>query len=345
MVSPKRWLAASAGLVYLLCALPAHAVVVAGANGGGSNNTTQEDLEVSLAIANGDFFQNVFRYSNASGVYLGYAVTESGLRAYALTATHITPEASTVVIGGVTYNVLSQVQIDNSDVSLLTLSQEFDIMPSIPALTLSSSTPAIGTQVVMIGYGTDRVQPSTTNPSTSDAVSLPGGGTGYTTTGTTSSKHWGTNTTVSISGSATTTAAFSGTTVLAATIFNQPNSGQWTTSNEAQAVVGDSGGGVFSYDGTLLGLMSTVSGTNPYLAPFGQATYFSDISIYKESIEQEIGHELIPEPSTYVLCLLAGLGLILIRRTQRKQAIPAVARNVRRLQNPRHDHHAFRPRR
>lgn len=345
MFVPKSWLAVLAGFAFLLSTIPTHAIVVAGANGGGNNNTTQEDLETSLAIANGDFFQNVFRYSNASGVYLGYAVTDSGLRAYALTATHIVPEASSVVIGGVTFNVITQVQIDNSDVSLLTLSQEFDIMPSIPALSLSSSTPTPGTQVVMIGYGTDRVQPSTTNPFVSDAVALPGGGTGYTTTGTTSSKHWGTNTTVSISGSNTVPVAISGTTQVAATVFNQPGIGQWESSNEAQAVVGDSGGGVFSYNGTLLGLMVTVSGTDPYIAPFGQATYFSDISLYRNSIQEEIGHELVPEPSTYVLCVLAGLGFFLIRRAQRKQAVPAVVRNVRRLQNARDNYDPSRSRR
>lgn len=325
-----------------LSAAPVHAVVVAGANGGGNttNNTTQEQLE-DLLGTDADYFQNVVAYSDAGAVYLGYANTVDGPKAYALSASHIT-FASTMIIQGLTYNV-SRTKISNSDVSLLTLTRIDGLMPTLPKITIASDTPTAGTGVVMIGYGKNRVQNATTNASVSDAVTISGSLSGYTTGTNARIKRWGTNSTVLISGSTTYTTAFSGTTTFAATVFTQPASNGWLSSNEAQAVLGDSGGGVFTADGVLLGLMSTISGTNANEAYFGEATFFSNLPTYKTAIEQAIGYNVIPEPSALALCAvgLAG-GILLWLRRQPPTAVATISSDIVRLENAGHDDDALR---
>lgn len=332
--SPRFWSVLIALGVWVSCASRVSAVVVAGASGGGNtlNNTTQEQMESELGISDAGFYQNVIAYSDAGAVYIGWADTDNGRRAYALTAQHIT-FASTLVINGITYSV-TRTQISNSDVALLTLSQTEGLMPSLSALTLASSTPSIGTSVIMAGYGRDRVQDAATTPNGSDAVVLVTGSTGYTTESQTI-KRWGTNTTASIGGQPTTQIAISGTTVVAATVFSQPGNGQWLSTNEAQAVRGDSGGGVFSYSGVLYGLMSTVSNPSEVgtVAFFGQATYFANIATYKSAIESAIGYSLIPEPSPVFLLLAAGLGIFGVLIWKNRSAAAAVSRDIVREKN------------
>ena len=102
-----------------------------------------------------------------------------------------------------------------------------------------------------------------------------------------------------------------------ATVFNENGN-----PNEAQAAGGDSGGGVFSGDGTLLGIM-----TNMFLFPsqpgetavFGNATYAIDLSFYREQIF-EIAPGLRPtvvaEPVTLAI-LLAGAAAMTLRKRRR----------------------------
>ncbi len=321
-----------------LSSAPARAVVVAGANGGGntSNNTTQEQLETLLG-EEANYFQNVIAYSDAGAVYLGYANTVDGPKAYALSASHIT-FASTMIIQGLTYNV-SRTKISNSDVSLLTLTRIDGLMPTLPKISIASDTPNAGTDVVMIGFGKNRVQNATTNASTSDAVTISGTLSGYTTGTNARIKRWATNTTVLINGSTTLTTAFSGTTTFAATVFTQPASNGWLSSNEGQAVLGDSGGGIFTPEGTLLGLMSTISGTNANEAYFGEATFFSNLPTYKGAIETAIGYNLVPEPSSLALCAV-GLfgGLVLWLRRQPRTAVATISGDIAGLENAGHDH-------
>ncbi|MEX1117607.1 MAG: hypothetical protein WEB60_02325 [Terrimicrobiaceae bacterium] len=169
----------------------AEAVLVAGANGGGntSNNTTAAQIESQLGIDDASFFNNVLHYSDASAVYIGWSNTISGPRAYALSAMHIT-FANTMVINGTTYSVTRQ-SISGSDLALLTLTQVGNIMPSLGAMTLSSTTPSNNTDVLMVGWGRNRAQNASTGANTSDAVAVTSG-TGYTTTPT-QVVRWGTN--------------------------------------------------------------------------------------------------------------------------------------------------------
>lgn len=287
-------------LVLLLPAVTdARAVVVAGANGGGntSNNTTAAQMAAQLGLGDTSFYDNILPYSDAGSVYLGWANTVAGPRAYLLSAMHINL-SNTMLINAVSYSVTRQ-SIAGSDLALLTLSNANGIMPPLPVVSLATTTPSIGTNVIMAGFGRQRVQDATTNALTSDAVPVTDG-TGYTTTSTTLLR-WGTN---RVAGTQTV-----GSTETISTVFSQPNPGDWLATSEAQAVLGDSGGGLFAFDGTLLGIVSAISGTDPTKtqAAFGQATFFSDIATYKDTIDTAIGYTLVPEPSTTAL-LFFGAG-------------------------------------
>lgn len=295
------------------------AVVVAGANGGGntSNNTTAVQMASQLGLGDASFYDNVLPYSNAGSVYLGWADTMDGPRAYLLSAVHI-DLSSTMLINAVSYSVTRQL-ISGSDVALLTLSNIDGIMPPLPLVNLSTTTPSIGTEVIMAGFGRNRVQDAATNASTSDAVTVPDG-TGYTTT-TLRILRWGTNQTVRANAPPATPLALATLnldgrpTVSFATDFDQPVSGEWLTSNEAQAVVGDSGGGVFDTNGTLLGIIVAVSGNDKNDAAFGETTWFADIATYKTAIDDAIGYTLVPEPSTSALLVLgAGMAVFFALR-------------------------------
>ena len=287
-------------LVLLLPAVTdARAAVVAGANGGGntSNNTTAAQMAAQLGLGDTSFYDNVLPYSDAGSVYLGWANTVAGPRAYLLSAMHINL-SNTMLINAVSYSVTRQ-SIAGSDLALLTLSNANGIMPPLPVVSLATTTPSIGTNIIMAGFGRQRVQDATTNALTSDAVPVTDG-TGYTTTSTTLLR-WGTN---RVAGTQTV-----GSTETISTVFSQPNPGDWLATSEAQAVLGDSGGGLFAFDGTLLGIVSAISGTDPTKtqAAFGQATFFSDIATYKDTIDTAIGYTLVPEPSTTAL-LFFGAG-------------------------------------
>jgi len=307
-------------VLLLLAVGEAQAVVVAGANGGGntSNNTTAAQMAVQLGLGSTAFYNNVLPYSDAGSVYLGWANTLDGPRAYLLSAMHITL-SSTMLINAVSYTVTRQ-SISGSDVALLTLSNVDGIMPSLPVVDLATATPTIGAGMVMAGFGQNRVQNATTNAAVSDAVSVLDG-IGYSTTSP-PIQRWGTNATVSVSTSGPPApignASIGGLlTTVFATDFNQPGTGEWLDSNEAQAVRGDSGGGAFSFDGTLHGIIVAVSGTDATDAAFGEKTYFANIATYKTAIDTAIGYTLVPEPSTVALLVFgagASLMIALFRR-------------------------------
>lgn len=304
-----------------------HGVIVAGFNGGGDNlnNTTQAEMEAVPGVADGSFFNNVFRIGAGNGVYIGYANTPSGPVAYALSGMHI-GTFSTAVIGGVTYQVTQQIAVADSDLALLVLTQTDNIMPTLQALTLSSSTPGNNTPVVMIGEGRNRVQPGTSDANTSDAVAVTDG-TGYTTT---SSRlmRWGTNTTLNFTGGGpagpTRIQEVSGRdTVVFRTRFDEPASGEWLTTNQAQGVLNDSGGGVFTFDGVLQGIMVAVTGPSNVEARFGDTTLMANIATYKGDIDAITGGALIPEPSGLAFLFFAAssaAGALYIKRRRSREA-------------------------
>ena len=309
---------------FFLALCPLKAVVVAGANGGSdnANNTTSAQIQASLGI-NGAFYDNVISYSDAGAVYLGWRDTVNGPVAYALSEMHIT-FANTMVISGVTYSVSRQ-SISGSDLAVLSLTQTSGIMPPLPVVVLASSTPSVGSSIIMAGFGRERAQMATTDATVSDAVPV-SGGTGYTTNATLE-KRWGTNNTIGfgVFNRPTTSLIINGlTTTLTGSIFSTPSTGQWLTTNEAQAVSGDSGGGMFDSTGHLLGLMVTVSdpsagGTEAF---FGQETYFTNVPTYKSAVDLVTGGALVPEPPVSALALYSLIAMLVIRWTARR-AIPA----------------------
>jgi hypothetical protein len=305
--------------VLLLAGGDARAVVVAGANGGGnnSNNTTSAQMATQLGLADTAFYDNVLPYSDAGSVYLGWANTVDGPRAYLLSAMHITL-SSTMLINAVSYTVTRE-SISGSDLALLTLSNVDGIMPPLPVVNLATATPSIGTGVIMAGFGRNRAQDATTSATTPDSITL-SNGTGYTTTSP-QVQRWGTNTTIQAAfgppSPITITNIGANPTTIFMTQFDQPASGEWLTSNEAQAVLGDSGGGAFDTNGNLLGIVAAVTGssTNPV---FGGRTYFADIATYKNDIDTAIGYPLVPEPSTTAL-LLFGAGSVALFALRRRR--------------------------
>jgi hypothetical protein len=75
-----------------------------------------------------------------------------------------------------------------------------------------------------------------------------------------------------------------------------------------QATVGDSGGGVFLSDGTLIGLIDaegTFSGQPANTSVFGDGTFIADLSKYCPEILSIVA---VPEMPTSIL-LLVGLAL------------------------------------
>lgn len=300
-------------LSLLACVSQAAAVIIAG--GTGSGNTT--------GTGAGAGWNYVGYVNGASGVYLGQY--NGGY--WVITAAHV--GASDFTLDSLTYNYVagSAVQIRNPDNSPTDLIV-FRIStppPSLPNLALADST-AFADEVVMIGNGRNREATLTTwyvdtgtTPNVWSSSNTPQ--TDVTHTGYNwaagNTKRWGENT---VSGTSTISYEVSGTTQTVRSLVTDFDN----VSGEAQAAVGDSGGGVFTLNnnGTgnpnddfweLAGIMVTIG--SPYAdqpgetAIFGDYTFSADISYYKNQILAAV-----PEPGSLGL---AGLGVLLTLAARR----------------------------
>ena len=103
--------------------------------------------------------------------------------------------------------------------------------------------------------------------------------------------------------------------------------GGGSTAYEAQAMSGDSGGGVFYYDGSqwvLAGIMVTVGlydnqpdTSSEVLSAFdGNYTFINDLSKYADEI-----NAIVPEPAR--IALLAGLLALLVVRLRGRRSCEA----------------------
>lgn len=301
--------------VWALCAaalgMPAQAVVV---SSGGPNNT---------APAGQPYFNNVGTLNGASTIYL-----ESG---WVLTANHVASSLpAAVTFGGISYPTepgsfhrltnpaYSPTLSTFTDMVLFRLS----VAPPLPGVEISSSTPTVGSQVMMIGNG--RTQLS--SPSFWDHTVVAGDNndiwvetteamanrSGFKTTATNEIR-WGENLVnnnnliVNVGTTVDPVHVISFTTQ-----FNAPG-----LAEEAQAVVGDSGGAVFSNTGTswvLSGMMFAVRTFDSQpggstTAMFGTETAIADLSFYRPEILA-----IIPEPSTMMFAVLGGLAVFRRRR-------------------------------
>lgn len=279
---------------------PAIAVVVAS----GAANTT--------APAGQDYFGNIGAVGGASGIYLGGG--------WVLTANHVAPSLpATATFGGISYTTVtgSWHRLTNEE----PLSTFTDIVlfrlnapPALPAVTIASSMPIVGADVMMIGRGkTQEITPTnwirTVNPGANDDTWIEDDD-DFNISGFLTDEprivRWGVNEVFDNDFSVNV-----GTVpapVHVASFSTQFNLDGFV--HEAQGVVGDSGGAVFTQvgpDWELAGMMFAVGnhekqpgGTST--AVDGNLTYIADLSYYRSQILA-----IIPEPASALLISLAGL--------------------------------------
>lgn len=223
--------------------------------------------------------------NGSSAVYLG--------NGWVITAAHVGTGSFT--LDGVTYEVVegSTVTFGTADLVMFQISTS----PTLPSLSISSTVPvSLTSQVVMIGYG---------DGSSSTILET-----------------WGVNTITTTGQTISTTV---GSTVYTTTTFstaygtNSYRRGPTNISitNTAEAVLNDSGGAAFYYDGSswqLVGLMEAVGSDG--------TTYFVQLSSYLTAINTAMS--AVPEPSTVVLFILAAAILLPRFRHILKKGIPAL---------------------
>ncbi|MBU3664403.1 MAG: trypsin-like peptidase domain-containing protein [Chthoniobacterales bacterium] len=292
-------------LIALVVALSpaAQAVVINTASGTGNTNAPSDDPG----------WANVGVLNGASGIYLGAG--------WVLTAAHV--GVGSISFAGVSYNALTNtlVQLTNNAPGRTVFTDLIMFqLASTPAglgpLTLASSAPTLGTAVTMIGAGRDRgaftewnVNQATT-PWTWTVVSSSGNAAGYQTLES-QTLRWGTNTVsstdfwVSADGSPDVKS------------FSTTFTDSFFASNEAQAVLGDSGGAVFTKRESAWELGGVMFGVGGYSgqpsattnAIYGNVTYSADLSFYSPQIMS-----IIPEPTTYALLALSAATMVLMMR-------------------------------
>lgn len=293
MSEPRPTRRARTGFVALVAAAalaaadPAAAVLIQTVSG--TDNTT--------APPDDPGFANVGYTTSGygTGVYLGGG--------WVLTAGHVGGDG--IVLASGTY-----LQASGSDTSFTLLNQDagkstytdlsmFKLATEpagLPAIPIVAAMPAPGTAVTMIGGGRDRggleqwIVDSSTTPWVWTGTSSGGDYSGYGTLGTRAIR-WGTNT---ISGTGLWIEEGNDVRSLATTFDQLPGS------TEAQAVLNDSGGAVFTkVDGAwqLAGIIFSVAGYSGqpdpiFTAVFGNETLMADLSYYRPQIVA-----IVPEPS------------------------------------------------
>jgi hypothetical protein len=296
-------------LGFVACCQTAEAVVIAS---GGPNNT---------AISGPQNFNNVGTLNGASAIYLA--------NGWVLTANHVSSSLpASVNFGGTNYatEVGSFHRLTNdgplstfTDIVLFRLSAP----PALPGVTISGATPTVASQVTMIGNGRSQQSAPTywnrtevvgnNNDTWVETTQLLSNISGFKTTATTEVR-WGKNAVDDNNFYVNVGSLLAPVHVVSfSTRFDSD------ISNEAQAVVGDSGGAVFSNNGgswELSGMMFAVSTyeTQPggaETAVFGVQTAIADLSYYRPQI-----FAIIPEPSASVLALLGASTLVLRRRSR-----------------------------
>ncbi len=308
---PKSLQLVAALLLLTAASLPA--VIVAG--GDGTQNTTSPTSDQGWS------YVGSVNYSdgnlNASGIYLG----QYGGSYWVLTANHVANSGlGSYTLNGTTYGFVtgSGQRVGTLDLYVVQISitDPGDPLLSVSNLSLATSSPLLDTPLTMVGYGRNRATDLTTyyvntstNPYTWSTTSSPNTtkfyGYQYASGNT---KRWGSNTSEG-------TSTQSGTTYLV-TDFD-------AVVGEAQAAIGDSGGGVFAYNSAtgqyeLAGVMVSILGYSgqtpvgqlPSNAVFGNQTYSIDIATYRDDILSTV-----PEPSS--LALLATASLLLLLRKRR----------------------------
>jgi hypothetical protein len=296
----------------LAMAGPASAIIVGGSSGDGTNNAGEAGLQTVLqnsALPVFPYFGNMLRYSDASGIYLGY--NANTMEGWVLSAEHIT-EGTGVKIGGYTYSFIDPqpansnvngTRIVSSSVNTDLILYKFSVtgsnpVPSLPKVEIIDSAPEVGSLLIMAGRGMrlgagtgseDVTAPySWGTPGTSDTVPM----------------RWGFN-----------QVEFGYTDPAGAkylvTDFDAPGLG---TGIDGQAALGDSGGGAFIFNqgSWKLGGVTYATADGPDAdalanpAGYGDYTFFTNVYAYRSEITALTG-TLVPEPSSM---LLGGFGVL-----------------------------------
>ncbi len=296
-----RWIAAMAMASAGPFAGSVGAVVIDRVNAGSGNMS---------APADDPGWNNVGAIGIGGGVYLGYG--------WVLTANHI-GSGSGINLGGVTYTMAPGTghRLTNAGAAGKTATTDLYMfqlqgaLPNLPAIRIASIAPANGDTVTMIGRGS--LQPANLtfwNVNTSAGPLGPWVWTetdealaneaGYKTTGS-QAMRWGTNV-IDDRGWFN----VGGVSVLGLRTTFDPG----VSSNEAQVVVGDSGGAMFvkqagawNLAGIIIaqGVFPDQPGGTSTAAYFG-TSYFADLSYYRPQIVALA----VPEPAAMTQLLAAG---------------------------------------
>ena len=248
-------------------------------------------------------FKYVGQVNGSTGVYLG--------NNWVLTANHV--GAGNFTLGATTYSydATNSYQIGGVDLRLF----KINTGPAFTPLQVATTTPSISDDVTMIGAGRKPTSTTattwhvdtTTDPASWDWDTSPFPAANTTksgfTTNTTKEVRWGTNEVESIVTGVTyhSYAAMD----MIATDFDETGG----TAFEAQAVLNDSGSGVFAYQGSgwkLAGTIVTVANFNNQpngskSALYGNLTYAIDLSTHAAEINGYLSP--VPEWSSFSLAL------------------------------------------
>jgi hypothetical protein len=169
--------------------------------------------------------------------------------------------------------------VDGSAADMLVFQLATDAeLPDLPILALAKEPPTRGEELLLIGFGRERAKVIEWNEAGRTRFGFQWSGSGR--------KRWGTN---RVASSFEVLRQNQWTTRALTFLFDPPHSSQ-TTSFEAAAAVGDSGGAVFvQRDGRwlLAGMMTSVSSlsaTPNGTTQYGDTTYAADISHYRSEI-------------------------------------------------------------
>jgi len=309
--------------LWLASSLKSSAVIVAGSNGANGTNSDPAQLQ---NIASGFYYEdNIISFGGGTGIYLGSGI--SGDAGYVLTAAHLgnLSAGTDIGIAGENYKVISRSQINSADLNLYKIdTNPTGQLPNLPNVSIASVHPSINEQILMTGRGA-RTQGTDYNPNTSDMV-VQSGRSIYNTAAASSQISFGLN---NIAGdvpwamnSATANwfrDGYSGSEFYAR--FNDPGSGNYTTTWEGVASRGDSGGPVFikrNNEWELAGITSALyRGGNPNnTVAFNNLTSFSNLAAYSSDLPELGGFGSftnVPEPSTMFL-VATGASAIIARR-------------------------------